>query len=434
MQQPRQASPRRPDPHPASARRPAATPSARRMSVAPSQQRANALPALEAAFRRALGETLPGWVFAPLRLFLAVTFIYAGVQKFTDPQFFNPHAFGYIGKQIQGFAHGSPIGGLLLTFVLPHAQFWGGAIAWGELAIGVGALIGFLLRPAAFFGLLLSLMFFLSASWHVFPYFYGADIVFVFAWATMLLAGPMAGGWPALDLWLAEQIEARVEPERRERVATALALVLGVPNVGASAASEEAEAAAAGQYPAQIRGRGGVRATQRGRYIQAQTELGRRQFIRGAVVGGGVMLVVSWLWGVTHPAATTTTTTTTGSTGASTGATSSTGASTSGATNQIALVKDVPVNSSAQFTIPSNGDPGVLVHLQSGNFVAFDATCTHAGCPVSYDPSSQMLLCPCHGAAFNPAQNADVVQGPAPSPLTPVSVNVNQSTGAITLI
>ena len=121
----------------------------------------------------------------------------------------------------------------------------------------------------------------------------------------------------------------------------------------------------------------------------------------------------------------------TGGTGAATSG-SGTGATTSGS-NEIALIKDVPVNSSAQFTIPSNGDPGVLVHLNDGNFVAFDATCTHAGCPVSYDPSSQLLYCPCHGAAFDPAKDAEVVQGPAPTPLTSVSVKVDQSTGEITL-
>ena len=432
MQQSRQASPRRPEEPASPPRRAAASPAARRASVAP-PPRASAITTIEAAFRRALGETLPGWVFAPLRLFLAVTFIYAGVQKLTDPQFFNPHAVGYIGKQIQGFATGSPIHSLLINVALPHAQFWGGVIAYGELAIGLGALVGLLLRPAAFFGLLLSLMFFLSASWRVRPYFYGADIVFVFAWATMLLAGPLAGGWPSLDLWLVQWIERRTSPERRAQVASALALVLGAPVSAAPVAVVEGEAAPA---PTPMRGRGATRAAQRGRYY-VQAEVGRRQFIRGAVVGGGVMLVVSWLWGITHPADMTSGVTGgtgatggAGSTGATTGSTSS---GASGASGQIALVKDVPVNDAATFTIPSNGDPGVLVHLNSGSFVAFDATCTHAGCTVAYDPSSQMLLCPCHGAAFDPAHAAEVVQGPAPTPLTPVSVNVNQSTGAITL-
>jgi thiosulfate dehydrogenase [quinone] large subunit len=296
-------------------------------------------------------------------------------------------------------------------------------IAWGELAIGLGALVGFLLRPASFFGLLLSLIFFLSASWRIRPYFYGADIVFVFAWLTLLLAGPVAGALPALDTWLAPALLRRVPAARRDQVVGALALLLGV-----SLGEEPAPAQVEEHAPATaIRAKSGTRAAQRARYAQASAT--RRDFIKGAVVGGGVMLIASWLWNVTHPAPAAATNAT-GGTGATDG---STVGGASGGSNEIALVQDVPVNSSADFTIPSSGDPGVLVHLDSGKFVAFDATCTHAGCPVSYDPSSKLLLCPCHGAAFDPSQGASVVQGPAPTPLAPVSVTVNQSTGAITL-
>lgn len=428
MQHTRNASPRRPAQQTAPARRRVATATPHTPS-APARESSQVFETLEAAFRRAREVKLPGWVFAPLRLFLAVTFLYAGIQKLTDPQFFNPKAIGYIGKQIQGFATGSPIHGLLISVALPHAAFWGGVIAWGEIAIGLGTLVGFLLRPAAFFGLLLSLMFFLSASWHVYPYFYGADIVFVFAWAALMLAGPTAGGWPALDLWLAPWIERRVAPERREQTRAALAFALGIPAAVESGAQQEDEAEGVASQAAP-RVRASARAVQRARYAQA--EVGRRQFVRGALVGGGVMLVASWLWSVTHPAASA------AGTGAITGGTGAantdagTGA-TSGASNEIALVKDVPVNSAAAFTIPSNQDPGVLVHLESGKFVAFDATCTHAGCTVQYDPNSQMLYCPCHGAAFDPSHGAEVVQGPAPVPLTPVTVSVDQTTGAITL-
>ena len=56
-------------------------------------------------------------VLLPLRLFLAITFIYAGIQKLTDPQFFNPAAAGFIGKQIMAFAIGSPIHNFLMHTV-----------------------------------------------------------------------------------------------------------------------------------------------------------------------------------------------------------------------------------------------------------------------------------------------------------------------------
>src|SRR5579863_8701803 len=170
------------------------------------------------------------WALLPLRLFLGVTFVYAGIQKVTDPQFFNPRSPGYIGNQIIGFAHGSPIHSFLMNIVLPHSHFFGIAIILGEIAVGLGTLFGFLLRPAAFFGMLLSLMFFLSASWHVYPYFYGADIVFVFAWITMLLAGPLHSALPSLDGVLVPRYLNTLPPESRMWVGRICQVILGVGN------------------------------------------------------------------------------------------------------------------------------------------------------------------------------------------------------------
>lgn len=381
-------------------------------------------------------------ILLPLRLFLGITFVYAGIQKVTDPQFFDPKAIGYIGKQMARFSVGSPIG-WLMTHLVPHAPLIGIAIIVGEVAIGLGTLFGFLFRPGAFFGLVLSLSFFLTASWHTYPYFYGADIVFVFAWMTLILSGPLHSGYPTLDEYIVEPLLARIPLQLQREIAPLFALVLGITIVSepdiSSVATMPHYATQQGKQGAQYaQGRQGMQQAriqqQRKQSQVARIRENRRNFILGAISGavGGLAMFgfASILFRNTQP--TTSGTTTGGTTGSTT--TTSSGTTTSASGNVIAQVSAVPKNSSATFTIPSNGDPGVLVHLNNDQFVAFDATCTHAGCPVSYDPASQLLQCPCHGAAFDPAKNAEVVNPPAQTPLTAVQIHVDSTTGAITIV
>ncbi|MEO8956725.1 MAG: TQO small subunit DoxD [Ktedonobacteraceae bacterium] len=368
---------------------------------------------------------LTRWVLLPLRLFLGITFIYAGLQKLTDPQFFDPTARGYIGKQIIGFASGSPLHNLLIHVAVPHAHIFGLLIAFGEIAIGIGTILGLLFRPAAFFGLLLSLTFFLTATWRVFPYFYGADIVFVFCWLTLLIASPSNTGLPALDDLF---VRRYLSHQQRKRFAPLLAFFLGV--------DQEAPTPVSSTDNAQTQTRplpSNKRPTQQqSRYalaLQHERE-SRRNFIVGTLTGAGGMFVLAWLWNTLHLFPGTADTST--STGTSTTPANGTPV-TAGSGTPIAQVNAVQNNSSVNFTIASNNDPGILVRLNNGQFVAYDAICTHAGCPVDYDPSSQMLVCPCHGAAFDPSKNAAVVQGPASTPLTSVPVHVDSATGSITV-
>lgn len=376
--------------------------------------------------------TISTWVLLPLRLFLGVTFVYAGLQKLTDPQYFKTSAPGYIGKQITGFANGSPIGGFLLHFAVPHAALFGALVAYGELAIGLGTLVGLFVRPGACFGALLSLIFFLSASWRVHPYFYGADIVFLFGWVTLLLAGPLAGGWPTFDALFVRRTLARV-PVRYQAVAErTFAILLGTDGTVPRAATDEVGVVGQRGDALARTGRSARTTRGRGRYTPPTT---RRDFIRGGLAGAASMLGLVFLVSLfrqgdgntaTPPAST-------GDSGTGTNSTSGGAGTASASGNTIAQTSSVPVNSAAQFTIPSNGDSGILVHLSGGQFVAYDATCTHAGCPVQYDPGSQLLICPCHGAEFDPAHQAAVVQGPAGTPLASVSIHVDSGSGNITL-
>ena len=91
----------------------------------------------------------------------------------------------------------------------------------------------------------------------------------------------------------------------------------------------------------------------------------------------------------------------------------------------------LPTNSSKDFTNPADGNNSLLIHLPNGNFVACERACTHEGVPVYYDGGSQRLICPAHGAIFDPTNNFSVVQGPAQTPLPGVSIRVNAD-GTIT--
>ena len=87
-----------------------------------------------------------------------------------------------------------------------------------------------------------------------------------------------------------------------------------------------------------------------------------------------------------------------------------------------AIASESEVAPGSAFTFKDSGNPAVLVHLKSGNFVAYSAVCTHQGCTVAYKGGK--LACPCHGSVFDPAKGAEVVAGPAPTPLPEIPVKV----------
>lgn len=64
-----------------------------------------------------------------------------------------------------------------------------------------------------------------------------------------------------------------------------------------------------------------------------------------------------------------------------------------------------------------------LVKTGESAVAAFDATCTHLGCHVAWDPRGQVFRCPCHGGVFD--RTGAVADGPPPEGLARIATRVD---------
>jgi thiosulfate dehydrogenase [quinone] large subunit len=299
------------------------------------------------------------------------------VQKLSDPGFLHPGAPTYIGTQLRGFAHGTPGGFLLRAFALPAPKLAGVGVALLEIAIGLLVTAGLLTRVAAAAGLGLSLILFLTNSWHAYPYFLGSDIVFVFAWLPFVLSG--ASGQPALDAGL-------------ERLARSPRVRLGTPGRGQPVLSRR---------DVLVRALGGAGAATLG--LAGLATLAKGNYRAGA-------------------------STTALGTGGTSGGTSSHSAHAAahhharhaapaqlpqGAV-RLGPSSQIPSGGFATYRDPADGNPDIVIREAGGGLKAFSAVCTHAGCTVTYQGGQ--IICPCHGGTYDPRTGA-VTGGPPPQGL-----------------
>lgn len=145
-----------------------------------------------------LRDRASGWALVPLRLFLGATFIYAGLDKLTDPAFISTAGNGSIGQQMAAVRDSAAFPALV-DFALRDPAMFGAAMALGELVVGLGVLIGLLGRLAAAGGVLISLSLWLTVSWSATPYYYGNDLPYLVAWTALLLAGTPK---LSMDYWI----------------------------------------------------------------------------------------------------------------------------------------------------------------------------------------------------------------------------------------
>ena len=375
---------------------------------------------------------MASWALLPLRAFLGFTFCFAGLQKLTNPNFFNAQSPSSIQAQLIAANRISPLH-VLLGHLLQFATPLGIVIALGELAVGIGALLGLWTRIAALGGMALSAMLFLTVSFHSSPYYTGVDIVFFFAWTPLLIAG---AGVLSLDSLISSFARNEVGQGSPVFVPVTFELVqkvCGNFDDGHCAAQKGAPCDTKGcpylaaQHTPSVRANpdavdrrmlvlGGAAVATAG--IVGLTTAGISAAI-GRMVGGAKSpnSGSGTLPGPSASGSTSTTAPTGATTTAPAGVTTTTTPVAVPAGTRVGPAKDVPVGGSASFQLPSSGDPGLMLQLSSGSFLAYDAICPHAGCTVGYSSAAKLIVCPCHGSEFNPS-NGDVIQGPAPRGLT----------------
>ncbi|MEW2073152.1 DoxX family membrane protein [Streptomyces sp. NPDC012403] len=150
-------------------------------------------------------DTATRYALVPLRVFLGITFIYAGLDKLTDSAFMKDAGAGSIGDMMRGVRDSSAVPALV-DMALESPVAFGYVIALGELAVGIGTLLGLLTRLAALGGALISLSLWLTVSWAADPYYYGNDLPYMFCWVPLVLAGA--------PLW---SLDALIRSRRRRR-------------------------------------------------------------------------------------------------------------------------------------------------------------------------------------------------------------------------
>lgn len=330
----------------------------------------------------------------PLRVFLGVVFLYAGLSKIADTTFLDDSSPLSMHASVVAVKAQSPIGALLGP-VVDHSAVFGLLMAVGEIAVGIGTLAGLLHRIAAAGGVVLALSLFLTVSWGADPWYTGADLGYAVAFVPLLLS--RATPWSA-DAWLAEATRRRLADDTDTRLVTSEDRTRRGILTGIAALTGLVVAAGA----ALARGR----STPRAGRVAAES--------RSAPPG-------------------TSTTVASSSNGASSSPT--TAASTPPTVTPavvgktLARTADVPVGGGKQADDPVTGQPVWVLQLEAGQFTALSAACPHQGCAVNFVSASTGFVCPCHRSTFS--ATGAVQKGPAASNLAALAVR--ESGGVITL-
>ncbi|HYX49057.1 MAG TPA: DoxX family protein [Ktedonobacteraceae bacterium] len=165
-------------------------------------------------------DTRMAWVWLIVRLYVGYQWLIAGTEKLFGYNIdFTSKGFGtgdisnswiftsHLGAALTGFAHSGiaqatgahpAVQGwyawFLQNVVIPGAGFWSYLVTFGEVAVGIGLIIGMLTGIAAFFGVFMNMNFLLAGAVSINPIIGGLAIFLILAWRI--------AGYYGVDRWL----------------------------------------------------------------------------------------------------------------------------------------------------------------------------------------------------------------------------------------
>jgi thiosulfate dehydrogenase [quinone] large subunit len=153
--------------------------------------------------RLLFADTRLAWLWLVIRVYVGWQWLEAGWAKFNNPAWIGPSA----GTAITGFFKGALAktagahpdvsgwyGAFIQNFAMPNAHTFSYLITFGEIAVGVGLILGIFTGIAAFFGSFMNLNFLFAGTVSVNPLLFVLQLFLILGWRI--------AGWIGVDRYL----------------------------------------------------------------------------------------------------------------------------------------------------------------------------------------------------------------------------------------
>jgi thiosulfate dehydrogenase [quinone] large subunit len=154
--------------------------------------------------RELFGSIRWAWLWLVIRLSVGWAWFDAGWAKLTAPDWVGEKAGSALSAFVSAALAKASAGAhpdvqswyaaFLQSAVLPHAALWSHLVAYGELLVGLGLMLGTLTGVAAGFGVLMNASYLLAGTVSLSPLLLAGELFLILAWKT--------AGWWGIDRWL----------------------------------------------------------------------------------------------------------------------------------------------------------------------------------------------------------------------------------------